>query len=293
MIICSILSILVSSNILKSTIIYFSIAIIVSLSNIIIYYFLEKSHLLQIYSSSVQEVNNTHEVLFHESLSSSYSSSGYVHHSSVFSTLSLYSRIKMTYKSIKWNFYGIFITFIATFSIFPAYLSKIQPSHPSINHSNTLWNERLYAQVMTFLLFYLGDTSGRMISSKIRLPSVSRPYLLFSICSMRLLFIILFGFCNFPNANRFPYLFQYDYIYGFLVLLFSVSHGYCNSINMIYAPRRVHEQLSSTVGALMMMVCINRSFSMNDLSGTIDEFSFDNSTVDYCIWLDSKQRKLC
>jgi hypothetical protein len=40
-----------------------------------------------------------------------------------------------------------------------------------------------------------------------------------------------------------------------MVLCFAISHGYCNSVNMMYAPRRVHAQLSSSVGALMLMVC--------------------------------------
>jgi equilibrative nucleoside transporter 1/2/3 len=169
--------------------------------------------------------------------------------------LALRQRLFVAYKHTKWNFFGILLTFICTLSLFPAYLSKIQPSYPTINHPHTIWIDRLYAQVMTFLLFNIGDTLGRMISSKIQIPSLLKPRLMFFLCLSRFLFIPLFGFCHFPNTNGYPYIFKNDFIYAFLVLFFAMSHGYCNSINMMYAPRRVHAQLSGTVGALMLMVC--------------------------------------
>jgi equilibrative nucleoside transporter 1/2/3 len=180
-------------------------------------------------------------------------------------SLALRQRLFVAYKHTKWNFFGIFLTFVCTLALFPAYMSKIQPAYPSINYPQTIWTDRLYAQVMTFLLFNLGDTLGRMISSKIQIPSLLRARLLFFLCALRFLFIPLFGFCHFPNTNGYPYVFKNDFIYALIVLFFAMSHGYCNSINMMYAPRRVHAQLSSTVGALMLMVCMEvTSLSKND-----------------------------
>jgi equilibrative nucleoside transporter 1/2/3 len=170
-------------------------------------------------------------------------------------SLALRQRLFVAYKHTKWNCWGILLTFICTLSLFPAYMSKIQPAYPTINYPNTIWSDRLYTQVMTFLLFNIGDTLGRIISSKIQIPSLLRPRLLFSLCLLRFLFIPLFGFCHFPNTNGFPYVFKNDFIYALMVLCFAISHGYCNSVNMMYAPRRVHAQLSSSVGALMLMVC--------------------------------------
>ena len=171
-------------------------------------------------------------------------------------SLALRQRLFVAYKRTKWNFFGIFLIFVCTLSLFPAYMSKIKPAYPSINYPNTIWTDRLYAQVMTFLLFNSGDTIGRIISSKIQIPSLLKPRLLFSLCLLRFSFIPLFGLCHFPNTNGYPYVFKNDFIYASIVVLFSISHGYCNSINMMYAPRRVHPQLSSTVGALMTMVSL-------------------------------------
>ncbi|UJR27624.1 hypothetical protein I4U23_008905 [Adineta vaga] len=274
-VICSIISLLLSSNISTSATIYFFLAILVLISNIIIYFFLEKSHLFQIYSSAVQEINNEYEAFFHES--SSYNDD--YHQTLNISLLGVRERLYVAYKHIKWNFFSVFLTFVSTLSLFPAYLSKIQPAYPSIDYPNPLWTVRLYAQVMTFLLFYLGDTFGRMISLKLHKPSLLYPRLLFFICLSRFLFIILFGFCHFPNSNGFPYLFKHDAIYSILMLIFAISHGYCNSLNMIYAPRRVHIQLTSTVGALMTMAFTSGTFVGSVLSFGVVTMYGDNTVT--------------
>lgn len=164
-------------------------------------------------------------------------------------------RLFLAYKHVKWHFLSVFVTFVATYSVFPAYLSKVKSAHPLSAAINPLWPNRLFVPVLTFLLFFLGDTFGRMISSKFHAPSVYYPRRLFSICLSRFLFIFLFGFCNLPKREGYPTIFHHDIIYASLVLIFALSHGYCTSLNMIYAPRRVNTNLSGTVGALMMMVC--------------------------------------
>ncbi|CAF4983367.1 unnamed protein product [Rotaria sp. Silwood1] len=250
-VLCSIASILFSNDISISAAIYFLLAIFVLISNLLTFIYIEKSHLLQIYSSSIQEINNEYEPLIQ-----SISSDDNPINSMNITSLALFQRLYVAYNHTKWNFYGILLTFICTLSLFPAYMSKIQPAYPSINYPHTIWTNRLYTQVLTFLLFNVGDTFGRMISSKIQIPSLLKPRLLFFLCLLRFSFIPLFGLCHFPNTNGFPYIFKNDYIYAFIVLLFAMSHGYFNSLNMMYAPRRVHAQLSSTVGALMLMVCL-------------------------------------
>jgi equilibrative nucleoside transporter 1/2/3 len=250
-VICSIVSITVSGKANISIAIYFGLAILVIISNIIVYFFLEKTHLFHIYSSAVREINNDHEPLFHEA-SSNYDD---YHHTLSITSLAKRERLLVAYKHIKWQFWGAFLTFVSTFSVFPAYLSKVKSMNQINIHKHFLWPDRLYVPVMTFLLFFLGETIGRIISSKIHIPSVNYQRVLFFICLSRFLFIFLFGFCNLPKPDGYPNIFKHDAIYGVLIVIFAVSHGYCNTLNMIYAPRRVQTQLSGTVGALMMMVC--------------------------------------
>lgn len=108
---------------------------------------------------------------------------------------------------------------------------------------------------MTFLLFFIGETFGRIISSKLHRPSLKYPRRLFIICLLRFIFLFLFAFCNFPITKDRLYAFKHDAVYGIIVFIFASSHGYCNSLNFMYAPRRVQTEFSGTVGALMMMVC--------------------------------------
>jgi hypothetical protein len=150
----------------------------------------------------------------------------------------------------------MFLTFLATFSVFPAALSKIKSVDHTNDHQVRLWPDRLFVPIMTFLLFFIGETVGRMISSKVHRPRLSQPRILFLLCLLRFIFIPLFAFCNFPITKDRLYAFKHDAVYGIIVFIFASSHGYCNSLNLMYAPRRVQAQLSGTVGALMMMVCI-------------------------------------
>lgn len=167
------------------------------------------------------------------------------------------------YKRIKWNFWGIFLSFVSTFSVFPAALSKIKSVNHTNEHQNKEWPDHLFVPIMTFLLFFVGETIGRMITSKVHQPHLSYPRRLFIICLLRFIFIPLFAFCNFPITKNHLYAFKHDAVYGVIVFIFAASHGYCNSLNLMYAPRRVQAELSGTVGALMMMVC-TKIFEIQD-----------------------------
>jgi hypothetical protein len=164
------------------------------------------------------------------------------------------------YKRIKWNFWGIFLSFVSTFSVFPAALSKIKSVDHTNEHQNKEWPDHLFVPIMTFLLFFVGETIGRMISSKVHRPHLSYPRCLFIICLLRFIFIPLFAFCNFPITKNHLYAFKHDAVYGVIVFIFAASHGYCNSLNLMYAPRRVQAELSGTVGALMMMAVASGTF---------------------------------
>jgi len=60
-----------------------------------------------------------------------------------------------------------------------------------------------------------------------------------------------------------------------------MSHGYFNAINMMYAPRRVHAQLSSTVGALMLMALTTGIFIGSLLSYGVVAMYGDDKEPDY------------
>jgi hypothetical protein len=199
----------------------------------------------------MQVINNDYEPLLQAS--SSYNDDS---HMFGITSLARRQRLLVAYRHTKWHLLVVCLTYIVTSTLYPTFLSKIQPASPSNNYPHSVWTNQLYSQVMTFLLFNLGDMCGRIISSKVHLPSLNCPRILFIISLVRCIFLVLFGFCHISSTNNFPYLFQHDSIYAILILAFAVSHGYCQTLSMMYAPSCVHMQLRSTVGALMLLVSI-------------------------------------
>ena len=221
--------------------------ILALISNLFIYYRLEKSSLFQIYATTLPGpgVRIEHEPLLQES-------SSFNMDDDITVTLSLRRSqlLVIAYKNVKWNLWAIFINYLATMLIYPAYLSKIRSTVDTHNE----WTKHLFMPVMTFLLFNLGDTLGRLLTMKFQYPSSLYPRLLFLFCCLRIGFTFLFGFCYFPNRNGYPYAFRHDVFYALLMLLFSISHGFFSALAMIYAPKRVQAQLRHATGALMLLV---------------------------------------
>lgn len=261
-VLCSIISITVSGEMNISNAIYFCFGMIIFLINVFVYKYLEKLPLFQIYSTSFQQRNDEDEPLL-QSSSSFHDENDELYD---FFRLTQRQRLKIVSKSTKWNFLSIFLTCTVTFTVFPAYLSKIQPAYPTTDHLSTLWSEKLYTPVLSYLLFHLGDTLGRIIPYKYQYPSLNSKRSLCVIAACRSIFILLFGFCHFPGTRTLPYLIRNDFIYAILVLTFAISHGYTFALNMLYAPRRVHMQLNSLVGAFMFLamtsgICLGALFS--------------------------------
>lgn len=248
-VLCAIVSIAVASESVVSNRIYFSLGIVIFIFNVIVYRYLEKLPLFQIYSTSFQQISKEDEPLL-QSSSSFHDENDEVHD---LVRLSRRQRLLIVYQNTKWHFFSVFLTYTVTFSLFPAFLSKIQPASPTIEYQ-THWSDRFYTPVLSFLLFHLGDTVGRIIPYKFQYPSISSGRSLIVIAAARSIFLLLFGFCHVSGSRGLPYLFRYDVIYAFLVLIFAVSHGYLYALNMLYAPRRVHIQLNSSVGAFMLLV---------------------------------------
>jgi len=105
-------------------------------------------------------MNNEYEPFFDETSSDNNDN----RQNLIITSLTIRQRLVFTCKKIKWNFLGVFLTFVITFSVFPSSLSKIKSIHQLPNQSDRLWPDRLFVQVITFLLFFICDTLGRIIS---------------------------------------------------------------------------------------------------------------------------------
>lgn len=53
----------------------------------------------------------------------------------------------------------------------------------------------------------------------------------------RVVFVPLLMFCNVQRRSYFPVLFSHDAAFAFIMMLFSLSSGYCVCLSMTYAPQ--------------------------------------------------------
>ncbi|MGH0187739.1 UNVERIFIED_CONTAM: hypothetical protein FKN15_026253 [Acipenser sinensis] len=110
--------------------------------------------------------------------------------------------------------------------------------------------ERYFTPVCCFLAFNVMDWAGRTVTSFVRWPRKESPLFPVLVCC-RVVFIPLLMLCNVQERSYLPVLFSHDSIFALLMLLFSLSSGYCVCLSMSYAPQLVKPQDAETAGALM------------------------------------------
>ncbi|RXM93289.1 Equilibrative nucleoside transporter 2 [Acipenser ruthenus] len=79
------------------------------------------------------------------------------------------------------------------------------------------------------------DWAGRTVTSFVRWPRKESPLFPGLVCC-RVVFIPLLMLCNVQERSYLPVLFSHDIVFALLMLLFSLSSGYCVCLSMSYAP---------------------------------------------------------
>uniref|UniRef100_A0AAY4A874 Uncharacterized protein n=1 Tax=Denticeps clupeoides TaxID=299321 RepID=A0AAY4A874_9TELE len=133
--------------------------------------------------------------------------------------------------------------FTVTLSVFPAVTVDVKTAY------GKKW-EPYFISVCCFLIFNVMDWIGRSVTSFVCWPpKESRvfPALVVS----RVIFIPLLMMCNVQERSNFPVLFHNDAAFAALMIVFSVSSGYCVCLSMSYAPQFVEPKDGETAGALM------------------------------------------
>jgi len=133
-----------------------------------------------------------------------------------------------------YNFTAAYI-FIVTLSVFPPITVSIKSTNPATNP--------LFFSAFHFLIFNLGDLSGRSICGWSRVVIWSAKKLL-TLSLARTLFIPLFLMCNVQRRSSNPILaapiISSDFLYMLILFIFGVSNGYVSSLVMMAAPSIEH-----------------------------------------------------
>lgn len=142
---------------------------------------------------------------------------------------------------------SVLLVFAVTLCCFPT-LAVLKNSVNAEEHS--VWAKNYFIPVCCFLLFNVGDYTGRIAAEKIQFPKsaeVERRYTLGStivllISAARSVFIPLFLYCNEFNS---------DTAYIVIMVLFSFSNGYLCNICMMSAPKICQKEDKMTASNLM------------------------------------------
>jgi len=145
--------------------------------------------------------------------------------------------VQIVYKIWPW-IVTIFTTFTVTLILFPSVCVLVESVDKG--HGNS-WSDVYFTPVACFLVYNIGDYVGRFLSTTIPWPkdpeSGAYPMMVASI--LRIAFIPLFLFCNASPQNRSltDAYFKSDTAYIVLMVLFSVSNGYIQSVAMMFGPK--------------------------------------------------------
>ncbi|XP_035608859.1 equilibrative nucleoside transporter 2-like [Oncorhynchus keta] len=153
------------------------------------------------------------------------------------------STVMEVFKKIWVMAFCVVFVFTVTLAVFPAITVDVKTIYPG------KW-ESYFISVCCFLIFNVCDWIGRTVTTLFQWPpKESRlfPVLVVS----RVVFVPLLMLCNVQSRSYLPVLFSHDAVFAFIMILFSLSSGYCVCLSMSYAPQLVASKDAETAGALM------------------------------------------
>ncbi|XP_066971026.1 equilibrative nucleoside transporter 1-like isoform X2 [Macrobrachium rosenbergii] len=153
--------------------------------------------------------------------------------------------------------------FFVTLAAFPVLCVKIISTS-----TNESWRNIYFQPVSTFLLFNVGDYVGRLSAGLILWPRKGS-WILYVMVVARVVFIPLFLLCNHDPKSNIPSVFTHDAWYIVIMLLFSLSNGYCSSLAMTYGPKLVSESKAEKASSMMAAM-----LGLGLLMGGVSSFGF-------------------
>lgn len=157
----------------------------------------------------------------------------------------------------------VVIAFWASLATFPGVCVLVVPQYPNLS----FLTGRFFIPLTTFLLFNLGDLSGRLCSSFLTFPSDRKNTLLVLTIS-RAFVPLLIIFCNVVPRYNTPVLFQSDLYFPILVALTALTNGYLFSSAMVMASQNSQRSRLELTG-FVMASSLGLGLTLGSLSSTI------------------------
>ncbi|XP_038599901.1 equilibrative nucleoside transporter 3 isoform X2 [Tachyglossus aculeatus] len=150
-------------------------------------------------------------------------------------------------KTASLGFCVVYVFFVSII-IFPSISSNIESVS---KNSGSLWTNKFFVPLTSFLLFNFADWCGRQITAWIQVPG-PKSKLLPGLVVLRTCFIPLFIFCNYqPRAHVDQVLLNSDVFPIILISLLGFSNGYLSTLALIYGPKIMPKELAEATGVVM------------------------------------------
>ncbi|XP_037935248.1 equilibrative nucleoside transporter 1-like [Teleopsis dalmanni] len=149
--------------------------------------------------------------------------------------------------------FNAFLVFFVTLTIFPAVHSDIQATNP-----NFIIPPEYFALFTCYLVFNVFAMLGSLTSVWVKWPS---PQTLVIATVLRLFYIPLFLLCNYNpkgEVRQLPVVIGNEWVYIFMGVTMSYTHGYFSALAMMYAPLSVteHQDKAGMFACAMLMTGI-------------------------------------
>eukprot|EP00118_Oscarella_pearsei_P004230 m.17713 g.17713 ORF g.17713 m.17713 type:complete len:439 (+) comp27542_c0_seq1:111-1427(+) len=140
---------------------------------------------------------------------------------------------------------SVYLVFFVSLTVFPAVASNIKSV--AKDPSASPWTSTYFTPVTCFLLFNVGDFTGRTIA--VWIPFISAKWLWVP-SLLRFAFIPLFALCNTSAHNPSTVLMSDAFPVVFMALM-ALSNGYLSTLAMMYGPGLVPDKDKETAGTMM------------------------------------------
>uniref|UniRef100_A0A914WMQ5 Uncharacterized protein n=1 Tax=Plectus sambesii TaxID=2011161 RepID=A0A914WMQ5_9BILA len=158
----------------------------------------------------------------------------------------LLERLGAVFSEIKTEALAIVICYITTLSLFPSLTSLVVSTS-----TNDSWR-KYFIPVACFLVFNVGDATGRLLSKWIRYPRSGKGLL--AAVLVRILFIPLLFLCNVQPRYHTSTLFDSDAIFLILIASLAVSNGLIVSLASMYGAERANATIKELTGSVLSAV---------------------------------------
>lgn len=238
-----ILTLIINSTPTKSTFLYFIFADITVLASFLGYLFIRQIDFYNYFMNENREPNGSIQ----------YSRLG--SNTSIAQTSTDYLAVQM---KIWISSVSMFFCYVVTASVYPAIAVLVCSEYTG---KSSVWNEKYFVPVITYLLYSCCEYTGRVFAGIIRQP---KGVSLVVISALRCLFIPLLMLCNAQPRHHLPVLITSDWFYIIIIVMLALSNGYVANLSFILLPGYVMLQ-EEEVASAMLVTWLGASLSIGSM----------------------------